>query len=152
MCSLAKAQKAMLEDLVCGRVTIPGNHLEVAFVRSSGPGGQHVNKVSSKVELRCDFESIDDFPFGAKLRLRAIARNRLDADGKILITSQKTRDQRMNLEDARDKLSEMVLAALVVPIQRRATKPTKSSKRRRVADKRNAGAKKADRKPGSWDD
>ncbi len=135
----------MIDDLQCGNALIPGSHFEVSFVRSSGPGGQHVNKVSSKVDLRLEFESLDCLFPDAKARLRNMAKNRLDADGRIVIVSQKTRDQRQNLEDAREKMRELVVLAMVRPVIRRATKPTKGSKRRRIAGKRVDGAKKADR-------
>lgn len=128
------------------KITLPGSDLEWTAVKASGPGGQNVNKVASKVELSFDFEGTVAIPDPAKARLRTLAKNTLDAEGRVLVVSQKTRDQAKNLSDARDKLREMVLKALVVPKARKPTKPTKGSKKRRVEAKKKVGAKKASRK------
>jgi ribosome-associated protein len=133
-------------------VVIPERELLWAAVRSSGPGGQNVNKVSSKVELRFDFESSSAFGPSVKLRLRKLAAHRLDAEGRILITSQVTRNQPKNLEDAKQRLAELIERALVVPKLRRATKPSRAIKRARVADKRAHSKKKQSRARKSSDD
>jgi ribosome-associated protein len=134
------------------KVTLPGHDLEWTAVRASGPGGQNVNKVSSKIELSFDFEGSVALSDPAKARLRVLAKNTLDAEGRVFVTSQKTRDQAKNLTDAREKLKEIVLKALVVPKTRKATKPTKGSKVRRLTTKKKVGAKKAARKPPRRDD
>jgi len=128
-------------------VTIADWELSESFLRASGPGGQNVNKVSSKVELRFDLEGCEALADPVRVRLRAIARNLLDADGWVLITSQKTRDQAKNLADAREKLRLLVVRALEVPKLRRPTKPTRGSQRRRVEGKLLTGAKKLGRRP-----
>ena len=83
------------------KITLPGSDLEWSAVRSSGAGGQNVNKVSSKVELSFDFESTVAIPDAARERLRVLTKNMLDAEGRIFIKSEKTRDQQKNLADAR---------------------------------------------------
>lgn len=135
-----------MEDLVVRLgVVVPERELVWAAVRSSGPGGQNVNKVSSKVELRFDFEGSEALTAAVKQRLRALAVHRLDADGHILITSQATRNQPQNLADARQRLAELIARALVVPKARRPTKPSRAAKRARLKDKRAVSAKKQNR-------
>ena len=77
--------------------------LSVRAVRASGPGGQNVNKVATKIDLRVDLDGIEGLPDAARARLTALARHRLDAEGRLVVTSQATRNQARNLEDARDK-------------------------------------------------
>lgn len=114
-------------------------------VRASGPGGQNVNKVSSKVVLRFNLPGTASLPDDVKQRLQTLVRNRLDADGWILITSQRTRDQSRNLDEARDRLRRLVLAALEVPKARKVTKMPRAVKVRRVANKRHEADRRRDR-------
>jgi ribosome-associated protein len=125
-------------------VVIPADALSVRAVRASGPGGQNVNKVSSKVELRVDLDRVQGLDVAARTRLRAAAT--LDAEGQLLVTSQRTRDQRMNLDDAREKVRLLVERALVVPRARRKTRPTRGSVERRLSDKKRRTQAKADRR------
>jgi ribosome-associated protein len=142
-----------LEDLkVSADVVVPERELVWAAVRSSGPGGQNVNKVASKVELRFDFEASDSLSPSVKARLRALATHRLDADGRILIVSQLTRNQPQNLADARERLGQLIERALVVPKVRRATKPSRASKRARLQNKRVVSEKKRSRTSRVSDD
>jgi ribosome-associated protein len=139
----------MLEPLeVRPGVVVAAEALEMRATRSGGPGGQNVNKVSSKVELRVDLSRIAGLDSGARQRLLAIARGSLDAEGRLLLTSQRTRDQRANLEDVRDKVRALVLRALVVPRPRKKTRPTRGSVERRIEDKKRRARVKAGRRDG----
>ena len=133
-------------------LTVPERELSWAAVRASGPGGQNVNKVSSKVELRFDFEGSVALSPSVKHRLRQLAQNRLDAEGRILIVSQVTRNQPQNLNDARERLAALIAQALVVPKRRRATRPSLGAKRARLSDKRAQAQKKQGRARASHDD
>jgi ribosome-associated protein len=127
-------------------VVVPAEAMEMHAVRSSGAGGQNVNKVSSKVELRVDVSRIVGLDEGARDRLLALARGSLDANLCLLVTSQRTRDQRMNLQDARDKVRALVLRALERPRPRRKTRPTRASVERRIEHKKQRARLKAARR------
>jgi len=121
---------------VTAAVVVPSSALTLAFARSSGPGGQNVNKVESKVELRVDPDGVRGLDAAARDRLRALAGPRLDAEGRILVTSQRTRDQHRNLEDARAKVRELVARALRAPKRRRPTRATAGSVQARLKRKK----------------
>lgn len=127
-------------------VVIPAGDLRWRAVRASGPGGQNVNKVSSKVELVFDVRACRALDAGTKARLCAAHPSWLDADGALVVRSQLTRDQPRNLEDARQKLREAVVAALYVPKRRKPTKPSRGAKERRLGEKKLHGQKKRDRR------
>ena len=127
---------------VVAGVTVPQAALSVRATRSSGPGGQNVNKVASRVELRVDLDRAEGLPDEARARLRALAARRLDAQGRLLVTSQRTRDQHRNLEDAREKVRALVHRALIRPRPRRPTRVTAAAKARRLAEKKRRGTHK----------
>jgi ribosome-associated protein len=133
-------------------VAVPAAALSVRAVRSSGPGGQNVNKVASKVELRVDLAAVSGLSASARARLTALAAPRLDAEGRLLVTSQRTRDQHRNLEDAREKVRQLVARALHVPRRRRATAPTAGAREKRLTRKRHASARKRQRQRPADDD
>jgi len=127
---------------VASGVTVPEAALSVRATRSSGPGGQNVNKVASRVELRVDLDRVEGLPDEARTRLHALAAGRLDAEGRLLVTSQRTRDQHRNLEDAREKVRRLVQRALVTPKRRKPTRATAAARARRLARKREHSDKK----------
>ncbi len=126
-------------------VTVPASAIEVSAVRSSGPGGQNVNKVASKIELRVDLARVIGLPHGARARLLALAAGRLDARGFLLVSSQRTRDQYRNLEDARQKVRALLARSLVAPRPRRPTRATAAAREQRLVGKRRDAAVKAGR-------
>lgn len=143
----------MSDDLeVRAGLIIPAADLQWTAVRSSGPGGQHVNRTATKVELRFDLPRTRALRPDVKARLRRIAAGRLDADGWLVVESQRTRSQVQNVEDARSKLADLVRAALIRPKRRRPTKPSRAAKRRRLEDKRKQGDKKRARRRVTPDD
>jgi ribosome-associated protein len=116
-------------------VEIPDSDLEVAFIRSAGPGGQNVNKVASAVQLRFALARNITLRADVKARLRALAGNRMTDAGELLIVSRESRSQEQNRRAAEQRLVELVRRALVAPKKRYATKPTRASKERRLEGK-----------------
>ena len=137
--------------VVTDSVWVPAGALSMRAVRASGPGGQNVNKVASKVDVRVDLDAIEGLADSARARLQALAGRRLDADGRLQITSQATRDQTRNLEDAREKVRMLVAAALREPKRRRASRPSAAARERRIESKKHRSATKRLRgRPGDW--
>jgi ribosome-associated protein len=132
-------------------LVIPPGDLAWTAVRASGPGGQNVNKVASKVELRFDLAGTRALDFAVKARLAEQVKNRLDKEGRVVIVADDTRDQLQNLALARARLVEMIARALVVPKRRRATRPTRGSVLRRLDEKKRSGDKKRARRGGGDD-
>ena len=146
--------KVRSKDLVINdRVTVPARDLSWTASRASGPGGQNVNKVATKVTLRFDLRGTEALTRAQKGRLRKLAGRRIDAQGALTINAQAERSQRQNLERARDGLRKLVRKALVPPKRRVETKPTRASRRKRLENKRRRGdQKKARGKVSQVDD
>jgi ribosome-associated protein len=132
-----------MRDLVVDpRVTIPASELHVSFSRSGGPGGQNVNKVSSKVELRWRPAGTAAVSGDDLRRLLERLGPRLTGAGELLVTSSLTRDQARNRQDALAKLAATVRAALVRPRRRKPTRPSRAAKQRRLQGKKQRGRTK----------
>lgn len=136
----------MQDIVVTPWLTIPSGELSVSFARSGGSGGQNVNKVSSKVDLRWNVETSAVLRPEDRVWLLQKLRSKLTTDGTLIVTSTLTRDQIKNREDAESKLALIVRAALDRPKARRPTKVSRGAKRRRVADKRHHAEKKSNRR------
>ena len=128
---------------VTDSISIDDSELEESFVRSSGPGGQNVNKVSSAVQLRFDARRSPGLPNDVAIRLMKLAGSRLTKDGVIVLLAQQYRDQTRNRADARERLFDLIRQAAVKPTIRRATKVPKSAKKKRVEGKKHRSAIKA---------
>jgi ribosome-associated protein len=130
-------------------IAIDESEIEESFVRASGPGGQHVNKVSSAVQLKFDARRSPGLPNDVAIRLMKLAGSRLTQDGVIVIVAQAQRSQKRNREEAQERLLDLIRQAAVRPLTRRPTKPTKASKEKRLASKDKRSSIKAGRsKPG----
>jgi ribosome-associated protein len=121
---------------ITDEISLDETELEEAFVRASGPGGQNVNKVSSAVQLRFDARRSPSLPNDVAVRLMRIAGKRLTKDGVLVIIAQQHRTQERNRAEAMERLADLIKEAAVKPIPRRATKPTKASKKRRIEGKK----------------
>lgn len=131
--------------VVNSMVRVPERAVQVRAVRASGPGGQNVNKVATKVDVRVDLDAIEGLSAAARARLATLCRHRLDADGRLMVSSQAERNQARNLEDALDRVRALVAAALREPRARKASRPSAGARERRIESKKRRGALKRER-------
>ena len=136
---------------VNGTLSIPRHELDVRVSRSSGAGGQHVNKTSSRVEIFWNIAASPTLTDDQRTRLQEKLASRLTSDGSIRVVASDMRSQTRNREIAEERLAELVARSLIVPKKRRATKPTKASKEARLDDKRRQSSKKRERSERSFD-
>jgi ribosome-associated protein len=137
---------------VTGRISIDEHEIAESFVRSSGPGGQNVNKLATAVQLRFDARHSPSLPADVAARLQRLAGSRLTREGVLVITAQRHRTQARNRQDALDRLIELIRRAAVAPVPRRPTKPTAAARERRIeTKKRRAKVKRLRRAQPSFD-
>jgi len=129
------------------RLKIPLREFRFQFARSSGPGGQNVNKVNTKAELRWHVMTSPSLPDAVRRRLVAQQRRRITSQGELIVTSQRFRDAGRNVADCLEKLRAMLDTASVEPKPRRATKPSRASQQRRLQEKKQKSEKKHRRRP-----
>lgn len=131
--------------------TIPPDELVAKATRSSGAGGQHVNKTASRIQLSWDVAGSPSLDDSQRARLMRKLSSRLTADGILTVSVSDTRSQHRNREIAEERLTEVVNAALVVPKKRKPTRPSRASKEKRLGEKKLHSLKKKSRRPDSLD-
>lgn len=130
---------------ISASIDIPESELTERFLRADGPGGQHVNRTESAVELRFDVARSPSLPDAVRARLLARRDRRLTDDGVLVIQGRRFRDQARNREDVRERLAEIIRGSLAPPKKRVATRPTRASKERRIAGKKQRASVKRNR-------
>jgi len=136
---------------ITSEIVIPEDEIHIQFMRASGPGGQHVNKTATAVQLRFDIKHSVSLPADIRERLLRCPDRRINAEGVLVITARRFRSQDQNRQDAVQRLTDLVQKAARPPQRRRKTKPTRASIKRRQENKRRQSAKKESRRPVSTD-
>ncbi len=131
---------------VTPHISLDEREIEESFVRSSGPGGQNVNKLSTAVQLRFDVRRSPSLPDDVRARLERLAGARLTQDGVLVITAQRHRTQARNRDDALERLLALIRQAAVAPTKRRPTRPTRASRERRIDSKKRRAVIKRQRR------
>lgn len=139
----------MLE--VNDQIVIPDAEFHFTFARSGGPGGQNVNKVNSKAMLQWDVLRSPSIPDDIRQRFLAAYPRRLTKDGSVMIGSQRYRDQARNITDCLNRLRDLILSVVEAPMQRKATRPSRGAKQRRLTEKKARSERKQGRRPPSVD-
>jgi ribosome-associated protein len=139
LCAAARGPYTRPMISIAPGIALAESEIELTFIRSSGPGGQNVNKVATAVQLRFDIEHSPSLPQPVRERLRKLGGNRVSRDGTLVITANRFRSQEQNRRDAVERLAELVRAATHVPRPRRPTKPSRAARARRVEAKRRHG-------------
>ena len=133
-------------------IQVPLRELNFSFARSSGPGGQNVNKLNTKATLRWDVQATSCLPEDVKQRFFAQYRRRITKKGQLVLASQRFRDQGRNVADCLEKLRQLILTVALRPKLRKTTKPTKASRTRRLNDKQANARRKQLRRPPRGED
>ncbi len=141
---ISDSQRAAL--VIADEFQVPPRELSFSFSRSSGPGGQNVNKVNSKATLRWNARRSPSLPEAVRQRFLARFARRLTAGGEIIVVSQRYRDQGRNVADCLAKLRELIQSVAAPPTPRKPSRPTRGSKMRRLADKQAQSHRKAGRR------
>ncbi|MEZ4264911.1 MAG: alternative ribosome rescue aminoacyl-tRNA hydrolase ArfB [Myxococcota bacterium] len=132
-------------------VVIPAADMSWEFMRASGPGGQHVNKSDTAVRLRFELDRTEAIGDDVKARIRSARRGLINLDGTLTVACESHRSRQRNIDSARERLAALILAHLEPPPPRRATRPTRASKERRIDAKKKRGEAKAGRRPVTRD-
>ena len=134
------------------RIRVPLRELQITFVRSSGPGGQNVNKVNSKAVLRWDVAATPSLPDDVRQRFQTRFARRITTEGELVLSSQRFRDQGRNVADVLEKLRAMLEEVATAPRRRKPTRPGRAARERRLRDKRAASTRKSLRRRPGRDD
>ena len=137
--------------VISSHIAIADDEFEWKFIRSSGPGGQNVNKVASAVQLRFLLPTNTSLPVSVRNRLRRLAGQKLNDDGSILISARSARSQEQNRREALERLADLIRAAMVEPKLRKKTRPTRASQERRIESKKRRSSTKLQRGGRAWD-